>query len=1192
MTLQPDSTPDPDISPSWLYWLARSEIRLNSFLSQQPRYEESFSLLDFLRRLKYFWELPQASANSTLSHRERLTQLLAAQMKMIERHSNMPTMARALVERCYADRRSVGQASWQGFQLTIATRKGGRRFPLLGMFVLTQDGPATPLLSKEPVVLAELGQPWRSFASGPDLWQWLLSAFDGTEGKARLLRNLPFKYQSSIGPLAERKAFDLSKFDLVSQVIGESPFAFTVRGLLDQQRQAIEYQIAVNRRHGLPQGTDLDKAADLRTRFSVGPVVALYRNVNAQAYAETALRTLQSAPDMYAQGRRYIKEQVKQLTGQEVNPDRIYLHYFGGAVSSHESYNGWTHPGSPSRSLTLTQLALANFSAEDESSDPGVLDLVAGFYTEGPDSTKGYGVHNEFRLLPSRLMALDWTRDFYTEYKASLDRYWQDHGDDYRALLKGRFIAVCRAECRQGRLSLEDYHALMACAVPGLDLRSGVTLAQLNASQRGIAHGTVRCFDLYGYRSTDILHFVLAGDRQFLYLPDVDHARLIRFTSTERLQTWVLEQARDRKQRAQLVSHFSLYLRQDGKTYSGVDSALQGLADGRWSPAATIDRDDSPIDGDVFSHLLSQTRERQYSDADTLIQCNGELNEKLWIANLSAFEQVVLPMVPVSWPLGLATAAAGVALLGLGIDRTVNGDSLAERRQGAWTAFIATLDLLCSAGGGEAEDPFTSFEDAVTQAPYSVPEQTLDGCTMDADGVYRLDSNAWYVRQGEQVYRITVRPIAGMVAVIRPEGDVASPLFFLKRVESSGQWERLGLKGGQPIVENPHVRQHVKFGLRSADAYGAEIDTYLFDVAYDLQKNVFRKVAPNWANNSWETIDSKFYRAQAEGMVEVSGGFAPTNVERMATLKALDIDIQLPIDDSQLNLAAGMDIPAQIYHIWVGDRAISPELLENIGANSTIARQGARPYTLKIYLSSEHPEVFALNKTALAAQAPTAEVIELETSEFYQAFRLSPYFEQYRAAVEGNGGVARNFASASDALRYQLMKYHGGLYLDVDDSLTSAWGSAEIKTTADGLALTEPVSNSTLGLDIGFNTSCFGTQKGNPTLEAISAESFERYRAFMDIYRTPRPVAGTAPNSAFNAYMKRIAHISGPGVFNDVIDERLPGLRRLKALCLLGSRPMFVDERIIAQVRVAVIRNLPLGTSVDIGSEHSWLSSR
>lgn len=88
-------------------------------------------------------------------------------------------------------------------------------------------------------------------------------------------------------------------------------------------------------------------------------------------------------------------------------------------------------------------------------------------------------------------------------------------------------------------------------------------------------------------------------------------------------------------------------------------------------------------------------------------------------------------------------------------------------------------------------------------------------------------------------------------------------------------------------------------------------------------------------------------------------------------------------------------------------------------------------------------------------------VLPLEDQPFYQAFASSPYFAQYQAALGITNPGITNFSSASDILRYRMLKQIGGFYLDADDRLLNAasgpgnppLASQTLRTTADGLLL-------------------------------------------------------------------------------------------------------------------------------------------
>ncbi|WP_353655958.1 glycosyltransferase [Pseudomonas asiatica] len=212
----------------------------------------------------------------------------------------------------------------------------------------------------------------------------------------------------------------------------------------------------------------------------------------------------------------------------------------------------------------------------------------------------------------------------------------------------------------------------------------------------------------------------------------------------------------------------------------------------------------------------------------------------------------------------------------------------------------------------------------------------------------------------------------------------------------------------------------------------------------------------------------------------------------------------------------------------------------------------------------------------------------LEQQTFYHQFAASEYFGQYQAALEGNGGVASNFSSASDILRYRVLHSEGGIYLDIDDHLPvepDATGqlrakidSVQLTTPLDGLLLRSPVCNAQLGMYTSYNTSMIGSRAGNPMLNAISDEILTRYltpegQAFYQVPKPPRQHA-----AAFQAYTERLNTLTGPAVLNHVIDQRLPELYTFRQVADLANMHTLNYDALLdeAAQRRAELRLLPL----------------
>jgi hypothetical protein len=320
---------------------------------------------------------------------------------------------------------------------------------------------------------------------------------------------------------------------------------------------------------------------------------------------------------------------------------------------------------------------------------------------------------------------------------------------------------------------------------------------------------------------------------------------------------------------------------------------------------------------------------------------------------------------------------------------------------------------------------------------------------------------------------------------------------------------------------------------------------------------------------------------------------------RMSSLRALGIDVQLPVHLPVSGPPGAHPIPKLISSLWVGNKTLSDELLGTLAANALKLRDSA--YRYRLFLSKANPEVFAQNLRMLEARVPGMQVLTLEDQPFFTAFEQSQYFAQYQAAIDGNGGVATNFSSASDVLRYPMLHAEGGLYMDVDDQLLGAAASAahhtaaidtvELVATDDGLLLHPPMQNEKLGMNTQFNTSMIGSHAGNPTLLAISEEMHARYLANADFYQV-RPTLADDP-AGFYRYANRLSELTGPGMFNAVVDRVLPDLYCLRQVHNLYMMPrinsfLYVD---LDAFKTLQHQRLPLSRVARVGGMHSWATT-
>ncbi|MFJ4457950.1 dermonecrotic toxin domain-containing protein [Pseudomonas sp. NPDC089392] len=739
--------------------------------------------------------------------------------------------------------------------------------------------------------------------------------------------------------------------------------------------------------------------------------------------------------------------------------------------------------------------------------------------------------------------------DFHTPFKAQLDRYWGEHLHNHRLACKLNFIAACNQQVAEGSLSEAARKLIWQAA--GLMPR-GITLR-------------LSMLNIYGYAATDLLYLHHpASDLGVLYIPG-NSSPLLEFSSQMQLQDWVGQQCKDPLKRRALKQHFRLADCPQGLDFSGLDTALEGLAeyprrhqlppehgyfndDGTWPPRTYVNyRPDtySPrIDGDLFQALAERQRQRSYDDADFLITRDSQVSKARWLGYLTTTLNLLAPLCLVVPGLAPLLAVGGIAQLGLGLDQAINGKTLQEKQDGVGNITWGLLNAapLAIVGATRAKALF-EFKTEGFVPPTRLNEQIGYPLSPVSPPRFPEPEGARYFHTRE--------PIAPL-----PDGDQAIT---------------------DSVIRTPLYNSDI-------DNLDASIDTYNERVVYDLQRDVFIR------EQDLNEIDPVGYVARVgiRDLQPVRSTRTVTNAMRSRSLRALGIDLALPVEIPTV-ASASYPIPKRIACLWVGDKVISPELLANLGSNAE--RLNDSQYNLRLYLSSAAPAAYAENLSLLAEHAPDLQVLPLEEQAFYRAFRQSRYYAQYDAALDGNGGIASNYASASDVLRYPMLHHEGGLYMDVDDTLLATGETidqVELRTTPNGLLLAPPMSNEKMGMNCLYNTSLIGSHPGNPTLEAISEEMHARYQTNQDFYDSKPSLADDPAN--FYRYANRLSRMTGPAMLSDVVDRHLPALRTLRQVINLYGMPrinayQFVD---LARSQEAMRTLLPLNRFAKVGGNHSW----
>lgn len=365
-------------------------------------------------------------------------------------------------------------------------------------------------------------------------------------------------------------------------------------------------------------------------------------------------------------------------------------------------------------------------------------------------------------------------------------------------------------------------------------------------------------------------------------------------------------------------------------------------------------------------------------------------------------------------------------------------------------------------------------------------------------------------------------------------------------------------------------------------------------VIYDLSHNVFylRKNI-EIINNALDHIPQEKYLINSAGSLEKYNdqSLTPATLEAQhAAIKMLEVNLLWNFPAIKISAASKKFIPRKITSIWVGNNNIPQEIIKNLQNNALKAKIGNQPYDFKLYLSSADVMVFKQNMERLNKLAKDVVIINLEYTDYYRAFSQTKFHKQFLSAIKGNKGVATNFASACDILRLDLVNRRGGIYVDVDDTFITPPSETELMTTPSGLVLSTPVYHIALNIKGKYPNSIWGTHAGNPTLDIMLEESYRRYLKHKELYMLRPSLENKA---ASNEYAATLSYVTGPDLFNHVIDQYLPNEKQTREALKLFNLPVVMDDLTRARVEEYFdIDVCAMKKFIKIGNAHSWRYTR
>ncbi|MGC3837077.1 dermonecrotic toxin domain-containing protein [Moritella viscosa] len=236
------------------------------------------------------------------------------------------------------------------------------------------------------------------------------------------------------------------------------------------------------------------------------------------------------------------------------DPDNLYFIQFSQSRSNHRSYTGWDHLDEHKTNvMTLTQAAMLNISNRFSTYDDA--NAVAGIYRTS--SATLFDEKNEAKMLPSEYLSFIYDCDFAGLYNKALSDYWSQYYERLKLLLKNYYVSSILYLHKNNLVSKEEHDF----AMDALNRDKNISLFFL---------------DVYGYYSSDIF-WAENKEKVMLFIPGAKNPFLFS-NNRNSLRGRLKELIKEEKDNASLfATHFSLFDRQDGTSYSGVNTVLNGI---------------------------------------------------------------------------------------------------------------------------------------------------------------------------------------------------------------------------------------------------------------------------------------------------------------------------------------------------------------------------------------------------------------------------------------------------------------------------------------------------------------------------------------------------------------------------------------------------------------------------------------
>lgn len=469
------------------------------------------------------------------------------------------------------------------------------------------------------------------------------------------------------------------------------------------------------------------------------------------------------------------------------------------------------------------------------------------------------------------------------------------------------------------------------------------------------------------------------------------------------------------------------------------------------------------------------------------------------------------------------------------------------------------------------------------------------------DNIYSVAGSS-YIRMQGNIFAIS-RP-SSSASLNLYKGNVVGPEVRFNAAEKIWELAHSGLAGGMETASDVSffqrrlsVPMEGVINLNDPGAtpdYSIMLSGYTVPVAYDAHLGHWRErivqaipgtpseVDVTFGDPVWLNTAGKWHKGSIGTLNALKSSLQPSKSLVSFSLPQLP---QLPQNP--------VTIPNQIHYVWIGTQLPGNHLIDNIAKNL----KQSTGFTSTLHLDVD-ATLFEKIKFTCQIYAPQLKVSKIKDEAFYEVFKNSSNAEQYTCIVEAEH---KTWSAASDVIRFPLINYYGGLYLDLDDVLIIPLVADTIKAAPHDLLLGGIVAEKAVDFE-GYNTSHFGSHPNNNLLSAISAEMHKRFLDNKAFYLEPKPALDGAltgealiKNQAdYKAYHKKYFQLTGPTLMNDVLRDKVPDVYRtvfqlMPKYSTLQTQGIY-DVTHHKHAIDCTNHYFPFACKyiIDVGNEHSW----